>query len=281
MSLHPNPSENMLLPYMHNNIAQICRTWITSSILNDKIILPEWLNEVAALSSSSIPAYLFPWTSTTTEQTPSPNRGTTPNNKFLAKEARGRFNNSSSSKNSITTRERPTNLKQISHNSMTNNPSNIKPSSQPPVNTRSIQTTLLDAFTNTPPEEPDNGVWGHHPAEINNQDTLRILFSNPRGLKLSTDIMETQFSLGRVQSLHAGVLCLAETNLNWGHPRALTKFHGLIRKVWRHTSVSKSYTKDEFSSERQPGGTITMACNHWTSRVLEKGEDPFGLGRWS
>jgi hypothetical protein len=78
MSLHPNPSENMLLPYMHNNIAQICRTWITSSILNSKIILPEWLNDVAALSSSSIPAYLFPWTSTTTGQTPSPNRGTTP-----------------------------------------------------------------------------------------------------------------------------------------------------------------------------------------------------------
>jgi hypothetical protein len=282
MSLHPNPSENMLLPYMHNNIAQICRTWITSSILNGKIILPEWLHGAAALSSSSsIPAYLFSWTSTTTEQTPSQNRGTTPSNKFITKATKGRFSNNNSNKNKIVTRERPTNLKQISNNSMKNNLGNIKPSSQPPVKTRGIQTTLLDAFTNTTPEEPDKGVWGHHPAEINNQDTLRILFSNPRGLQLSTDIMETQFSLGRVHSLHAGVLCLAETNLNWGHPRALTKFHGLIRKIWRHTSVSKSYTKDDFSSERQPGGTITMACNHWTSRVLEKGEDPFGLGRWS
>ena len=24
-----------------------------------------------------------------------------------------------------------------------------------------------------------------------------------------------------------------------------------------------------------------MLCNHWTSRVVEKGADPFGLGRWS
>jgi hypothetical protein len=24
-----------------------------------------------------------------------------------------------------------------------------------------------------------------------------------------------------------------------------------------------------------------MACDHWTSRVIEKGEDPYGLGQWS
>jgi hypothetical protein len=78
-----------------------------------------------------------------------------------------------------------------------------------------------------------------------------------------------------------GALCVAESNVNWENPKALQNFHGLLRKVWKHSKASKSFTKDEFISENQPGGTVTMVYNKWTSRVIESGEDPFGLGRWS
>jgi hypothetical protein len=31
----------------------------------------------------------------------------------------------------------------------------------------------------------------------------------------------------------------------------------------------------------QPGGTTNIITNNWTSRIIDKGTDPFGLGRWS
>jgi len=31
----------------------------------------------------------------------------------------------------------------------------------------------------------------------------------------------------------------------------------------------------------QPGGTATVICDNWTSRVIDRGEDPLGLGRWT
>jgi hypothetical protein len=43
--------------------------------------------------------------------------------------------------------------------------------------------------------------------------------------------------------------------------------------------VSKS--PEEFLSQYQPGGTTTILCNNWISRVVARGEDPIGLGRWS
>jgi len=86
--------------------------------------------------------------------------------------------------------------------------------------------------------------------------------------------------MGRCQTLGVGALCVAESNLNWGNPKVQGKFHGMLQKIWRHTKTSKSYTKDGFTSENQPGGTVTMVCNNWTSRVIEEGVDPFGLGHW-
>jgi hypothetical protein len=61
----------------------------------------------------------------------------------------------------------------------------------------------------------------------------------------------------------------------------LKKYHSSIKKTWKHSTHSKSFTKENFTSEQQPGGTLTLACNHWTSRVIEHGIDPYGLGRWS
>jgi hypothetical protein len=34
-------------------------------------------------------------------------------------------------------------------------------------------------------------------------------------------------------------------------------------------------------STYQPGGTATVICENWTSRVIDRGEDPLGLGRWT
>jgi hypothetical protein len=55
----------------------------------------------------------------------------------------------------------------------------------------------------------------------------------------------------------------------------------MLRQTWQHSSISYSRAKEDFISSYQPGGTATMICDNWTSRVLGRGEDPHGLGRWS
>jgi len=37
MALHPNPSQHMLLPFMHHNLAQISRWWVTKTIITESL----------------------------------------------------------------------------------------------------------------------------------------------------------------------------------------------------------------------------------------------------
>jgi hypothetical protein len=161
-------------------------------------------------------------------------------------------------------------------------PTQLKQISSAP--SRGIQLTIPDVFHQPAPVSSDQSydeVWGHYPVEIDANHTLRIAFANPRGLKLSTDTLETEYSLGRCQALGVGAICAAESNLNWGNPRVQKKFHGMVQKIWKHAKASTSHTNAGFQPEQQPGGKVTLVCNHWTSRVIASGADPFGLGKWS
>lgn len=124
-------------------------------------------------------------------------------------------------------------------------------------------------------------VWGHYPDDIDQSSTFRVLFNNPCGLGLGTNLLGTQYSLSIVESLGVGGLCLAEMNLNWGIAAAYNKVQTILRQTWRNHSMSHSHLKENFTSWTQPGGTATIITNNWTSRIVEKGMDPFGLGRWS
>lgn len=107
------------------------------------------------------------------------------------------------------------------------------------------------------------------------------MFANPHGLHLGMGTYSTEEAFLTLASMHTGVLSLAETNINWDHPSAKSKLHNITRKVWKHSSVAFSHTSEKFKDLNQPGGTLMMACGDWTSRVIEKGVDPYGLGGWS
>ena len=51
--------------------------------------------------------------------------------------------------------------------------------------------------------------------------------------------------------------------------------------MWPHVTLSTSESAEPFLSTYKPGGTATVVCDKWTSSVMETGEDPYGLGRWS
>jgi hypothetical protein len=79
----------------------------------------------------------------------------------------------------------------------------------------------------------------------------------------------------------AGVLCFPETNTNWNQEGQFSTLQGIFRGIWTASAIQTSQTPDPFLSAYKPGGTLTAVCDNWVSRIIGKGEDPFGLGRWS
>jgi hypothetical protein len=70
MALHPNPSNYILLPSMHNNLAQISRTWVAISLLKNNIhqpaiqllCAPSRMTFQRVTKVPSAPFHLIPWT---------------------------------------------------------------------------------------------------------------------------------------------------------------------------------------------------------------------------
>jgi hypothetical protein len=110
---------------------------------------------------------------------------------------------------------------------------------------------------------------------------FRVVLQNPRSLKLFTSLIEVQYSFALCQDLSVSALCMPETNINWGHKQAHSNLRAQMRKTWPHSAHSVSYTEEELTGPHQPGGTATILTDKLTSRVMDKGTNPFGLGRWN
>ncbi len=115
---------------------------------------------------------------------------------------------------------------------------------------------------------------------MDNISTFRLFLQNPNGLCLTTKPHSLQNDLIQCRNYGASVLCLPETNINWDIPHQHAILHNILRQTWQATVYCASKSPEEFLSDTQPGGTTTILCDNWTSRLLEKGEDPIGLGRW-
>jgi hypothetical protein len=71
LALHPAPSQDILMPLMHNNLAQIARTWVGSQLLQatfdeatiTQFLLPNKLHWPHQTSAISEPADSIQWTS--------------------------------------------------------------------------------------------------------------------------------------------------------------------------------------------------------------------------
>jgi hypothetical protein len=94
-------------------------------------------------------------------------------------------------------------------------------------------------------EEHDN-TWGHSLQKIESNKTFCILLQNPRGLKLSHDLIGTQYGFSISASLSIGAICLPETNVNWGQLVNHHMLNRIIRKTWGHSTFSSSYTAEDF-----------------------------------
>jgi hypothetical protein len=116
--------------------------------------------------------------------------------------------------------------------------------------------------------------------QIDPTKTFRLILQNPNGLSLYSGSHLTKADLYTCRNYGAAALSLPETNSNWNSSQ-ISLFTSILRDIWPNTSYSVSRSEESFLAPYQPGGTATIITNPWASRLIGKGTDPLGLGRWS
>jgi hypothetical protein len=145
------------------------------------------------------------------------------------------------------------------------------------------QTNLYDYGFFKPqgkPSESDPDMWGHVMEPISPKETIRILLQNPNGIQPHFSYSDFLFGLHMCETIGVGVLCMPETNLDW-QPSQVAAAVKCFKKTWMHSAIQVSHGEEQFQNSYKPGGTFTAAMGSWTSRVVEHGVDPYGLGWWS
>jgi len=82
-----------------------------------------------------------------------------------------------------------------------------------------------------------------------------------------------------VMNKGVSVFAAQETNINWNKattPMILSH----ARRVTPHVAITTSTSSETTENWYKPGGTIVLALNHCTSRIIARGTDT-PLGRWS
>jgi hypothetical protein len=142
-------------------------------------------------------------------------------------------------------------------------------------------TQPLTSFTKPLPNYKLTSSWGHSLSTINANSTFRVFLQNPNGLPFDSKYHSLHHDFLQCRNYGAAVECLPEANVNWDLPEQRQSFYNLLYKTWKASVSCTSKAPEEFEAPYQPGGTATIICDNWTSRVLDKGEDPVGLGQWT
>lgn len=175
-------------------------------------------------------------------------------------------------------------------------PNNQKPALQPSIYTRPSKhylrhllcyyslpkkQSIITAFTLPYPTYDLSDSWGHSLEEIDASSTFRVFFKNPNGLHL----YPTKYTLLKdFQSCHdyrTAIISLPETKTNWYITDQHHFLRGILHKIWNNSAFLTSKSSESFLYDHQPGRMATIVCNKWASRLVQEGEDPLGLGRWS
>ncbi len=123
--------------------------------------------------------------------------------------------------------------------------------------------------------------WGHSLPVIDPSKVFRVFLQNPNGLSLKYKNFPLQNDFYISHDYRAPILSLPETNVNWNLTYQSSIFMSLLHNTWRTSAYSFSKALKDFLSQYQPGGTATIVCNDWVSRVFDIGEDHLALGWWS
>jgi len=122
-----------------------------------------------------------------------------------------------------------------------------------------------------------NDPWGDCWALRQPTNLFRILSKNTGTINLHN--LDFTAITKELTLLSASVFSAQETNVHWNE-ETISHLRAQCRRANPQTRLATSTSAEKASNWFKPGGTITMALNQWTGRVINNGTDP-NLGRWS
>ena len=124
--------------------------------------------------------------------------------------------------------------------------------------------------------------FGHSMAQVDNNAVYRVLLQNTNGIDPRPENYNFQLSLNTCFDHCIAFLSLTETNLEWLKFNNRDNMKQSLKKWWDGAVFQTSTSSIPFSENYKPGGTASIVCgNHWVARIIEKGSDASGLGRWT
>jgi hypothetical protein len=128
-------------------------------------------------------------------------------------------------------------------------------------------TTNEDSFGSTIPLKQPN--------------VLCVGFQNIGGFPLDKTKQKEDIIRSGITSWSFDIFGVAETNLDWRMVPEDHKLHARTKEWWPslHLSYSFNHTQPP-STPTQYGGTALFSIDKAAHRIIEKGQDPTGLGRW-
>ena len=125
-----------------------------------------------------------------------------------------------------------------------------------------------------------NEPHGDDPS-IKDEANDRWYLQNINGTSTELDWIEWKDQMKTLQDLKVDGFSFTETNLIWT-PEQIRKARKLGGDRFKQFRLITSASNDPTSRPSyQPGGTCTGVTNKLSGRIIEEGNDPSGLGRWS
>ena len=151
-----------------------------------------------------------------------------------------------------------------------------------PAKRRTSRRTQGEIPTFTVQEGQTSTLYGHSIEAIDNRETFRAIYQNPNGINPHSGNYQFALSLQECYDNCAAIIGLVETNREWKKQEQQRQLKEAIHKVWAASAVQTSTSEEVFTENYKPGGTVTIVVDeHWVCRIKERGEDPWGLGRWT
>ena len=118
---------------------------------------------------------------------------------------------------------------------------------------------------------------------ILNPNHIRIFYMNINGIELGKGGHSLLQLCVTLKSKGVDLVCLTETNVHWERTHVSHKFRQTLKDTWPKNKISfcTSESNIKWNSDSKLGGTTMFALSNISSAVLQKGQDPSGMGRWT
>jgi len=111
--------------------------------------------------------------------------------------------------------------------------------------------------------------------------TQRREIKKEQMLSSATEVTKVGRCVGLLRAWNANIVCLAETQTAWEIPTVQRSLLKEIRRQDQYGGYVGSSSSLASASVVKPGGSAMIWDGNWGRKIMEKGEDPYKLGRWT